>query len=106
FRPEASLLYVNAEMVMETVLRRLHSASPSGVRLVVCDLSASPYVDLAGSRMLHELHGELAAEGIALRIVGAHGRSRDLLRTDGLDAKVGKIDRVVTLDSVLDGENK
>jgi hypothetical protein len=27
--------------------------------LVVCDLSAAPYIDLAGSRMLHELHGEL-----------------------------------------------
>src|SRR5262245_15445646 len=106
FRPEASLLYVNAEMVMEMVLRRLHSASTSGIRLVVCDLSASPYVDLAGSRMLHELHGELAAQGIALRIVGAHGRSRDLLRTDGLDEKVGKIDRVVTLDSVLGGEGR
>jgi sulfate permease, SulP family len=106
FRPEASLLYVNAEMVMETVLRRLRSASPSDIRLVVCDLSASPYVDLAGSRMLHELHGEFASEGITLRIVGAHGRSRDLLRADGLGEKVGRVDRVVTLDSVLGGEGR
>jgi sulfate permease, SulP family len=104
FRPEASLLYVNAETVMETVLRRLRSATPSDIRLVVCDLSASPYVDLAGSHMLHELHGELAAKGIALRIVGAHGRLRDLLRADGLGEKVGRLDRVVTLDSVLGGE--
>jgi high affinity sulfate transporter 1 len=106
FRPEASLLYVNAETVMETVLRRLRSATPSDIRLVVCDLSASPYVDLAGSHMLHELHGELAAKGIALRIVGAHGRLRDLLRADGLGEKVGRLDRVVTLDSVLGGESK
>jgi sulfate permease, SulP family len=106
FRPEASLLYVNAETVMETVLRRLRSATPSDIRLVVCDLSASPYVDLAGSHMLHELHGELAAKGIALRIVGAHGRLRDLLRADGLGEKVGRLDRVVTLDSVLGGEGR
>jgi sulfate permease, SulP family len=106
FRPEASLLYVNAEAVMETVLSRLRSAIPSDIRLVVCDLSASPYLDLAGSRMLHELHGELAAEGIALRVVGAHGRVRDLLRADGLGEKVGRLDRPATLDSVLGGEKK
>jgi sulfate permease, SulP family len=106
FRPEASLLYVNAAAVMQTVLSRLRSAVPSDIRLVVCDLSASPYVDLAGSRMLHELHGELATKGIALRIVGAHGRLRDLLRADGLGEKVGRFDRVVTLDSVLGGEGR
>ena len=68
------------------------------VRLVVCDLSASPYVDLAGSRMLHELHGELAARGIALRIVGARGWVRDLLRAEGIAEKVGGLDRHTTLD--------
>jgi MFS superfamily sulfate permease-like transporter len=58
-------------------------ASSSDIRTVVCDLSASSYLDLAGSHMLHELHSELAARGIALRIVGARGRVRDLLRADG-----------------------
>jgi hypothetical protein len=68
---------------------------------VVCDLSASPYIDLAGSRMLHGLHGELASRGIALRIVGAHGWVRDLLRADGVGEKAGGLDRVATLDRVL-----
>ena len=99
FRPEASLLYVNADAVLEAVLSHL-SGQPD-IRLVVCDLSASPYVDLAGVRMLHELHSELAARGAALRIVGARGRVRDLLRADGIDEKVGGFDRVVTLDSLL-----
>ena len=39
--------------------------------------------------MLHELHGELAPRGITLRIVGAHGSVRDLLRAEGLEEKVG-----------------
>ena len=104
FRPEASLIYVNADAVLEAVLSRLRCAEPSDIRLVVCDLSASPYVDLAGSRMLHELHGELAARGIALRIVGAHGRVRDLLRADGIGEKVGGLDRVMTLDGLLGGD--
>ena len=105
FRPEASLIYVNADAVLETVLNRLQ-AMPSDIRLVVCDLSASPYLDLAGSRMLHNLHGELAADDIALRVVGARGRVRDLLRADGMDEKVGGLDRASTLDSLLGAEGR
>jgi sulfate permease, SulP family len=99
FRPEASVIYVNVDAVLETVLNRLHGLSD--VRLVVCDLSASPYLDLAGSRMLHELHRQLESRGIALRIVGARGRVRDLLRADGVSEKVGGVGRVVTLASLL-----
>jgi len=99
FRPEGSLLYVNAESVLAAVSKRLRGAP--GVRLVVCDLSASPHVDLAGSRMLHRLHEDLAAEGIELRIVGARGRVRELLRADGLADKVGQVERSVTLDSLI-----
>ena len=102
FRPEASLIYVNADAVSAIVLNRLGEAG-SSIHLVVCDLSASPYLDLAGSRMLHELQGELAARGIALRVVGAHGRVRDLLRADGVEEKVGGLDRAVTLESLLGG---
>ena len=104
FRPEASLIYINAEAVLQSVVSRLHAGGPSGVRLVACDLSASPYVDLAGSRALHELHKELAARGIPLRIVGARGRVRDLLRADGLGEKIGGLARVLTLDQVIGGE--
>jgi MFS superfamily sulfate permease-like transporter len=103
FRPEASLIYVNAAAVLETVLARVRAAGARDVHMVVCDLSAAPYVDLAGARMLHELHGELASREIALRIVGAHGSVRDLLRADGIEAKVGGISRAVTLVSLLAG---
>jgi sulfate permease, SulP family len=101
FRPEASLIYVNADTVLDSVLDRLREAGPAAVRLVACDLSAAPYIDLAGSRMLHELHTELTRHGIALRIVGAHGLARNLLRADGLEEKVGGLDRTKTLDSLL-----
>ena len=99
FRPEASLLYVNAPSVMAAVSDRL--ARAPGIRLVVCDLSASPSIDLAGSRMLAELHGDLAARGITLRIVGAHGRVRDLLRADSVGEKVGGLDRLTTIHGLL-----
>jgi len=104
FRPEVSLIYVNADAVLEIVLNRLRSVDGSDIRLVVCDLSASPYVDLAGSGMLHELHGELIARAIALRVIDARGRVRDLLRADGIDAKVGGLARGVTIDQLLSAD--
>ncbi|MCC8971456.1 SulP family inorganic anion transporter [Bradyrhizobium brasilense] len=99
FRPETSLLYVNAETIFETVLAALR-VSPD-VKLVACDLSASPFIDLAGSRMLHDLHQELASRQITFCIVGAHAQLRDLLRADGLADKTDSGDWTRTLDSVL-----
>jgi hypothetical protein len=51
--------------------------------------------------MLHGLHAELASRGITLRIIGAHGSARDLLRADGIEEKVGGLDRTLTLDGAL-----
>jgi high affinity sulfate transporter 1 len=101
FRPEASLIYVNADAVLEAVLTHLREVESSTVRVIVCDLSAAPYLDLAGSRMLHEMHAELASRGVRLRVIGAHGAARDVLRADGVEQKVGNISRAVTLDGVL-----
>lgn len=103
FRPEASLLYINAETILEAVLDALRS-SP-GTRLVACDLSASPYIDLAGARMLHDLHDELGSRRVAFRIVGAHAQLRDLLRAEGLAEKTDSGEWLRSLDSVL-GESR
>lgn len=99
FRPEASLLYINAETILETVLTALQTSS--GVRLVVCDLSASPYIDLAGARILHELYDELASRKVSFCIVGAHAQLRDLLRAEGLADKTDSSHWLRSLDSLL-----
>jgi MFS superfamily sulfate permease-like transporter len=100
-RPESSLIYVNAGSVLQAIRSRLAGADASSIRMVVCDLSASPFIDLAGSRILHELHAELAERGIALRIAGAHSYVREFLRADGIGDKVGGIDRVVTIHDLV-----
>ncbi|TMJ79317.1 MAG: SulP family inorganic anion transporter [Alphaproteobacteria bacterium] len=106
FRPEASLLYVNADAVLQSVSNRLAAEAAHDIRLVVCDLSASPHIDLAGARMLHQLQLDLAARGIILRVVGARGRVRDLLRAEGVGEKLGRLDRRVTLDDLLGGAGR
>ena len=101
FRVESSILYFNAENVLAAVLERLR-ADGSGVRLVICDLSTSPTVDLAGARMLRGLGRELAKDGITLRITDARAATRDLLRLEGLESTVGRIDRFTTVADVVD----
>ena len=101
FRPEASLLYFNAEYV-RAAIRRHVLADGEPVRLVICDLSISSVVDLAGARMLSMLAGELRAAGIALRLVGAHAAARDMLRMEGLEERVGLLDRRLTVADAVD----
>jgi high affinity sulfate transporter 1 len=101
FRPEASVVYVNAEAVQEAVLDHLAALPPGEARLVVCDLSAAPHMDVSGTRMLRKLHEALAARGIGLAAIGAHGRVRDLLRRDGVADLIGGVERDATLDDLL-----
>jgi MFS superfamily sulfate permease-like transporter len=101
FRPEASVVYVNAEAVQEAVLDHLAALPPGEARLVVCDLSAAPHMDVSGTRMLRKLHEALAARGIGLAAIGAHGRVRDLLRRDGVADLIGGVERDGTLDDLL-----
>jgi SulP family sulfate permease len=100
FRPEASLLYVNAETVLDTVLAKV-VATP-GAKLVVCGLSSSPFIDLAGAKMLHDLHSELAARGITFEIIGARAQVRDVLQADGLAEKTNSANWTRRLDNLLD----
>jgi high affinity sulfate transporter 1 len=99
FRPESSLLYINADSILEAVLHRVQRTPDT--RLVICDLSAAPFIDLAGSRMIHRLYDELVSRGVLLRAVGAHGQLRDMLRIDGIAEKIGGLDRKTTIDAVL-----
>ncbi len=101
FRVEASLFYFNVDHILHNVLARVREEDPVP-RFVVCDLSTSPYVDLAGARMLATLHDKLMETGVLLRIVEAHALVRDLLRAEGLEEKVGPINRFASIDDVVE----
>ena len=101
FRVEASLLYFNVEHVRNAVWQKIRSTS-GPLTLVVCDLSTSPMVDLAGARMLAKLHVELGAAGIRLRLVAAHAAVRDILRAEGLEESVGYFGRRIRVADVID----
>jgi MFS superfamily sulfate permease-like transporter len=100
FRFESSLIYFNVEYVRQVVLKTVRSGSKA-IKLVLCDLSASPHVDLQSARTLGELAEELAASGIPMRVVEARSSVRDRLRAEGLDEKLGGIDRFRTVAQVV-----
>jgi len=101
FRAEASLLYFNADHVRETVMKRVAEMG-MGLRLAICDLSTSPYVDLAGAEMLAGLHDELAATNVRLQIVEARSSVRDRLEAAGVEKKVGRIGRFKSVADAVD----
>jgi len=102
FRVESSIVYFNAEHILDCVLARLE-ATNDPVRFVVCDLSNSGYVDMAGAEMLRTLHRELTKRSIPLCLVEARSSVRDMLRVEGVEDMVGHIDRFTTLPDAIEG---
>ena len=101
FRTESSLIYFNIDHVRETILDRIRTVTPAP-ELVLLDLSATPHVDLQSSRTLAQLAGELAASGIRLQAVEARASVRDRLRREGIDAKLGGINRWASVADAID----
>jgi sulfate permease, SulP family len=99
FRVEASLLYFNVDHVRQAIWARVLAMEP--LRLVVCDLSNAPYVDVAGARFLSSLQKDLTARGATLRVAEPHARVRDLLRAEGLEERVGYFGRHLSVDQAI-----
>jgi high affinity sulfate transporter 1 len=101
FRPESSLVYFNIDHVCMTILDRVRQ-EPIPPRLVVLDLSAAPFVDLQSAHALAGLADELGSAGSSLQVVEARSGVRDRLHGEGLDARLGGINRFMTVADALD----
>jgi high affinity sulfate transporter 1 len=88
FRFDQEIFFANATLFRDAV-RRAVAASRDPVQQVLVDAGAITYVDTTGLDMLAELHGELAARGIELRLARVKGRLRDMLDRAGLIALLG-----------------
>lgn len=100
-RPESSLLYFNIDQVRDTLMAGVRAATTQ-TGVVVLDLSASPHVDLQSAETLISLHKDLAAADAQLQIVEARASVRDTLRLEGLEEKVGRINRFTTVAEAVD----
>jgi high affinity sulfate transporter 1 len=101
FRPESGLVYFNVDHVCETILSRVNSAA-TPPKLIVLDLSAAPRVDLQSAHALAGLAEELAAKKIRFQAVEPRSSVRDRLRNEGVDGKLGGVNRFTTVADVID----
>jgi MFS superfamily sulfate permease-like transporter len=101
FRPESSLVYFNMDHVRDTILDRVR-AEAVPPELVLLDLSAAPYVDMHGAHMLASLAEELTAKGQSFHAVEARSSVRERLRSEGVDARLGGVDRFTSVADALE----
>src|ERR1700756_1071732 len=102
FRPESGLVYFNVDNVCRTILDRVN-AEPTLPKLIVLDLSAAPRVDLQSAQALGDLSNELISKGLQFQAVETRSSVRDRLRHEGVDAKLGGINRFSSVaDAVED----
>jgi MFS superfamily sulfate permease-like transporter len=99
FRVEAAMLYFNTEYISKVVMEKVRSTAP---KLVVCDLSTTPNMDLAGVRMLSKINEELTVKGIVLRLAEIRSSVRDILRAEGLEKSVGPINRHISVSAAIE----
>ena len=101
FRVEASILYFNVENIRNKVWTQVLQSEDS-IKCVIWDLSTSPYVDIAGARLIKKLYLDLKAKGMSLKITDAHASVRDILRIEEIDDLLGHISRKISLDELVD----
>jgi len=101
FRPESALIYFNVDNVCDAILSRVRAA-PKVPKLVVLDLSAAPLVDMQSAHALAGMAEELVAERIQFHAVEARSSVRDRLRREGVDGRLGGVNRFTTVADVID----
>jgi sulfate permease, SulP family len=101
FRPESGLVYFNVDNVRDTILSRIRAESTLP-KLVVLDLSEAARVDMQSAHALASMADELIAMSIQFHAVEPRSSVRDRLRREGVDVKLGGIDRFTTVADVID----
>ena len=100
-RPESGLFYFNIDHVRDTLTGLVRTTAPAPRRLLL-DLSAAPRIDLQAAQTLAALHAELAALGCQLQVVEARAAVRDVLRLEGVEQKVGRINRFTSVPDAVE----
>ena len=99
-RVEAMVLYFNAEHIFEKLMK-LVNENPD-TKFLVWDFSSSSYLDITGIKMILRLHKELELKNINFRIAEALAEIRDIMRAEGLEEKIGRISRKVSLEEIVE----
>ncbi len=100
-RIESSIFYFNAGYIYSNIIQKT-DAYEGDLKLLIMDMSASPSVDVSGSKMLVELLSQLQKKGVKLRVVEALSNVRDILRKQGMEGNIGHISRRVFINDAVE----
>jgi sulfate permease, SulP family len=100
-RVESSLLYFNAEHVRDTVATRLR-AEATPPKIVILDLSASPFMDIQACGVVMNIADDIKAIGARLQIVEARSSVRDRLRAEGIEEHVSQVNRFTSVADAVE----
>ncbi|HEU5246680.1 MAG TPA: STAS domain-containing protein, partial [Candidatus Udaeobacter sp.] len=101
FRPESGIVYFNVDNICDAILSRVR-AEPTLPKLVVLDLSAAPRVDMQSAHALAGMADELSTKGIRFQAVEPRSSVRDRLRNEGVDAKLGGVNRFTSVADAIE----
>ncbi len=105
FRIEASVLYFNIENIHSRIWEKILKSDES-FKTVIWDFSTTPYVDIAGARLIKRLYLDLQSKGIALKIAEAHASVRDMLRAEEIEYLLGHISRKISVDDLVNSDDQ
>ena len=102
FRPNAALLYFNADVVRDRMLALLEQPE-SPLRRIIVDLSFTTDLDLSTIRMLADVARRAQAAGVAVLLADAHHRVRAVLARERLGTALGDLTRAYSIAELVDG---
>ncbi|MFO1317547.1 MAG: SulP family inorganic anion transporter, partial [Burkholderiales bacterium] len=102
FRPNAALLYFNADTVRDQMLALLERRE-TPIRRIIVDLSFTTDLDLSTIRMLADVARRAQASGVAVLLADAHHRVRAVLAREKLGTLLGDLTRAYSIAELVDG---
>jgi len=105
FRPESGLVYFNVDNVCESILKRVRAESPPPT-LVVLDLSGRSARDMQSAHALAGMADELTTQAIRVQAVEPRSSVRDRLRSEGVDGKLGGVNRFTSVADAIEDFQK
>ncbi len=102
FRPESALIYFNMDHVRDIILDRVHAETPQP-RSWSCWIFPMLRKWTCTARKCWEAwRMNSRSAGIGFQAVEAHASVRERLRSEGVDSKLGGVDRLTALADVVD----
>jgi high affinity sulfate transporter 1 len=92
FRTESSLFFFNVDSVRDAVMKFVQEETMPP-KLVLCDLSSTPLLDVHAAETLAEMATQLGRMGITMEVVEARASVRDTLRVLELEPHLGSVNR-------------